>query len=1109
MRAASTHLIPCLGYGSDALRKKRGACGSVSLALGVFLLFSRTVCAGVNAWTSVGPEQAVIDSLSSCQSDPSTVFAISGRHVYRSTDKANSWERVPGLAHEYDADLAKIICHPADPRRVYAALNGVLQRSTDKGDTWSVVTRNVYHPSTDPRNPEILYAVRDYAFQRSTDGGFTWTLLLADSSASTSLVDPGLPSVIYLLTFDGLLKSADSGRHWSKTGLGVAPEIVLVDPADSKRLFAAGSGTLFGSTDGGETWTQLLFGPPKYPGGPPPFPGIRAISVKPGHPEVVYLGTYGGLYKSTDAGQTWAATAFRRPITALAFLSGDSEALTAATSTGVFKIAGDESKWVERNSGLRGGAFNCLLSHPIETQTLYATQGAWFFASTNGGRNWVERSTGIDPNAILRTLRVDPKNPSIIYLGTDKHGIYKTTDLGLTWIRAAQGITTPGVRDLVVDPKHPNILYASGYKPTYPLFRSEPMAEPGEDVYRSTDGGASWSLVNIGLPVIAYSLAIDPVNTATLYAASWRGLYKSTDSGVNWNNVLTSSSNDRIPALQVLVDSTHAQNVYAVAQSGFYRSDDAGANWAFYPYLNIYNSIYNFGVLTLIRIDPRHSEVLYLGTTAGLLKSTDSGRSWKPLYERGSIDPYLTYLPVPYAVHVSETGTVYASGLNLGILTYTAADSLFVPRLVNQPGGEMTGLALSNHGSGEATATVKALDESGSLIQGSGITNPVEVVLPPGQQRSWLAHDLFGAAFRETAVKGWLRIDGTSAENVTGFFSLLTPNLSVFDTASANDLPSSVRLFSELGAPRRGELWLANPNDSEAKVRLELRDQDGTVKSLLTRRIIPSGGLLAERFHEIFDSQISAGDSVWVMSDQPLAGLECLTDGEDYAAVVGGLDSESAAGVLFAPQYAIGPGISTNLTIVNVDSEPGTVTIQLYADDGRPVGSERTVTIGGRGKIAISDPGFFGLADGQAFSGYVRIHSPWVRLAGSVVFADPESKRFSASLPLIGAAANTVFFSHLVSTAEYFTGLAVLNGGMEGAQVTIEVLRADGSRLAEKQVRLEPGARLSSLLTEFFPELVGQSLAAGAIRIQSDQPIAAFALFGDYGLKSLSALPGQ
>ncbi|RPJ60127.1 MAG: hypothetical protein EHM23_11490 [Acidobacteria bacterium] len=1068
---------------------------------GLIFLLGSTAWAGVNSWTSVGPDTAAIDSLSVCPGDPSKIFVVSGTHIYRSTDRGTSWRRLRNLALE-PGENPDIICHPVDSRRVYVSSNGLLVSSTDQGEKWTVVGRDVYYPTVDPRNPDTLFAVRDSdfpSFQRSTDGGFTWTPLLLDS-ASISIVDPRLSGVLYLVSWERLLKSTDGGRNWSVTGLDAGPEIVLVDPADSERLFAATSGALSRSIDGGDTWTDLFLGPGDYPTGPPPFPGINAIVLEPGDPEVVYLGTNGGLYKSSDAGQTWAATAFSQAITNLTFMNDDPYNLIAATPVGVFKISADVSNWVPSSSGLRGGTFWRILTHPTATNHLYATDTAQFFASKDGGRNWVARVTGIDQEYGIRAVAVDPTNPAIVYLGTEKNQIYKSTDLGLTWSHASQGIASPGVWDMVIDPQHPNVLYAAGFRP----YNSS-APEATEDIYKSTDGGAIWAAVNRGLPVKASSLAIDPVNPMVLYAATREGVHKTTDGGADWNLVLTMSSGVSPAGLQVSVDQVNPEIVYAVGYLGFYRSTDSGVNWTFYPLINIEKS----GVMRFIGIDPRHSEILYLGATSGLWRSTDSGKSWTPLSYRGRVSPNEPSSANVYDLHVAKTGTVYVCGLGLGVLAYTAPDFLTVPRLVNKPGGEMTGLALSNVGLGEARLTVSAIDASGGLIQAPGITNPVDVLLQPGQQRAWLAHDLFGPAFRETDIKGWLRVHGEPGGKITGFFSLLTPDLSVFDTAAATKLPLSSWLFSEVGLAGRGELWLVNPNDHEAEVLLELRDPDGSLKKLIDGRSIGAGGVLTGSVREIFDIEISPDDSVRVLSDQALVGLHCLKDGEANVAAIRATDPEAAGGLLFAPQYAAGPEIRTRLTVVNPGSEPGTLTLQLFGDDGQPVGNEKTVAIGGHGKVRISEPAFFGLADGQSFSGYVRVHSPWVKLAGSVVFSDPDSKRFSAALPLVGPGSEEVLFSHLVSTAEHFTGLAVLNPGMEAAQVTIEVLTANGSQIAQTQLLMDPGQRRSLLLTEFFRQLAGQSLTAGAIRVRSNREVTAYALFGDNNLNSLSALPGQ
>jgi len=135
------------------------------------------------------------------------------------------------------------------------------------------------------------------------------------------------------------------------------------------------------------------------------------------------------------------------------------------------------------------------------------------------------------------------------------------------------------------------------------------------------------------------------------------------------------------------------------------------------------------------------------------------------------------------------------------------------------------------------------------------------------------------------------------------------------------------------------------------------------------------------------------------------------------------------------------------------------------------------------------------------------VRSDGVRLAGSVVFGDPERSRFASALPLVGELQREMVFSQLVSNETYFTGLALLNPGDEEVAVQIRLYDELGAVIASKEERIAGRRRVSRLLTEYFPQLVGQNRSLGYIRVSADRGVASFALFGTQDLSALSAVP--
>ncbi|PYV13345.1 MAG: hypothetical protein DMG07_14810 [Acidobacteria bacterium] len=185
------------------------------------------------------------------------------------------------------------------------------------------------------------------------------------------------------------------------------------------------------------------------------------------------------------------------------------------------------------------------------------------------------------------------------------------------------------------------------------------------------------------------------------------------------------------------------------------------------------------------------------------------------------------------------------------------------------------------------------------------------------------------------------------------------------------------------------------------------------------------------------------------------------------------------------------------------------MTLRFIKDDGTVIGATRTMSIAARGKIWITDQAFFLDAGNTLTQGYVQITSSGPNLTGSVVFGDPARKTFSSSLPLVSTLRDRVVFSQLASDSTYFTGVAILNPNASAANATLDVYDASGNRIFTTVLAIPAGQRVSKLLTQFFPELVGQSYQKGYIRLTVDQGVASFALFGTNSLSVLSAVPPQ
>jgi photosystem II stability/assembly factor-like uncharacterized protein len=255
---------------------------------------------------------------------------------------------------------------------------------------------------------------------------------------------------------------------------------------------------------------------------------VLAVAVDPADPRIVYAGTdeFNGVFKSTDGGASWrtARKGLEVPI-----------------------------------------VIDALAVDPSHPQTVFAGtgQGTGVFKSTDGGASW-RQDNGV-PNrfpsdAFVNALALDPRNGSVVYAGTSD-GLLKTTNAGRTWTVANKDLWADV---LAIDPKDSSTIYAGTI---------------GDGLFKSTDAGRTWKAQNTGLPSTdgrtgVWSLAVDPENTQTVYAAANGGLYRSQNGGNAWVQLRNTNLSD--PIAVVAVDSLNPQTVYAATRLGVARSDDGG-----------------------------------------------------------------------------------------------------------------------------------------------------------------------------------------------------------------------------------------------------------------------------------------------------------------------------------------------------------------------------------------------------------------------------------------------------------------------------------------------------------------------------------------------------
>ncbi|MGB9234193.1 MAG: hypothetical protein WCC04_07240 [Terriglobales bacterium] len=375
-----------------------------------------------------------------------------------------------------------------------------------------------------------------------------------------------------------------------------------------------------------------------------PFRGGRVVAVAgvPGNRNTFYFGSVdGGIWQTTDAGVVWKPIFDGQPI----------------ASIGAIAVAPSDPKIIYAGSG----------ESDIRSDL---SSGNGIYRSTDGGQTW--SNAGLRDSRQISRIVVDPRNASVVYVAALGHaygpnaerGVFKTTDGGAHWIKILDQGPDVGAADLAMATGNPNILFATMWRARRPPWSVyAPLGGPGSGLYRSMDGGQSWShLTGAGLPVGAWERAGVAVssNGKRVYAlidvkkvgtASSAGLYRSDDGGDTWS---LANADPRLTSRSwyfsnITIDPRNDDVIY-VPSVALYRSEDGGKTIAIVrgaPGGDDYHQIW---------VDPADSARMILGTDQGTTISVDYGKTWSSWYNQPTAQLYhvITDDRFPYRVYGTQ-----------------------------------------------------------------------------------------------------------------------------------------------------------------------------------------------------------------------------------------------------------------------------------------------------------------------------------------------------------------------------------------------------------------------------------------------------------------------
>jgi hypothetical protein len=427
---------------------------------------------------------------------------------------------------------------------------------------------------------------------------------------------------------------------------------------------------------------------------------------------------------------------------------------------------------------------------------------------------------------------------------------------------------------------------------------------------------------------------------------------------------------------------------------------------------------------------------------------------------------------------------------------------------------EFLGFALINMGGEPATLVFTAMDSMGNVIAGPDIANPALDELSPGEQIGVVDFELFGEGLCNSTSTGYVKVESTSTK-ITGLYTIfdsdLDSNLTFLDGTNLAAAPMTAFVFPEIEGGNHTKVSISNSNADRVGLTFELVQADGTVRDLVQKMIEANGAIVADLFDEVFSGVTpDAAEYVRVRASHGVQAFELLRESTSDISALIGQDANGGATRLYSPQYVMGDIYRSSVSIVNLDSVGGIFTMKFISADASQIGATKIVYLPPNGKIYIDDPDFFQELDLDVLTqGYLEITSFGMRLAGSVMFGESSGKTFSTALPLVSKLQYSMLFSHVASNDIYYTGYAVVNPNSAGVTAKFELFAADGSLMGMKFVEIAAGHRTTRLFTEYFPELRGQDIRSGYMRITVNAPVAAYSVYGTSNLAVISAIPTQ
>ena len=521
--------------------------------------------------------------------------------ILKSTDGGDTWYTTAlSWTQNQGRLIYRLIVDPNSSNILYAATNDGVYKTTNAGGVWTLIVNTVFRDlEFNPGNSSIIYGSTGWGeILRSTDSGSSWIQVLSESGGRRTelAVSSHYNSVVYAImansssalygiyrstddgvSFTQVFNGAPSGNNllgWNCNGTGTGGQgwydlCIISDPNNSDIVFIGGVNT-WKSSDAGSTWNISNHWSSTC--------GGQATNV---HADKHYL-TYqngtstlfecgdGGIYKTTDSGNTWTDLTNTMVISQM-YRLGVAQTVPDDVVTGLQDNGTKSFEADVWDDVIGGDGMECAINYTNENIQYGSLYYGDIKRTTNHWGSYSTISNGINGSgAWVTPYLIDPNNDQTLYVGYDD--VWKSTNQGNSWTEISNW-DGANLRSLTVAPSNSLYIFAATYS----------------SINKTSDGGGSWTNITSNLPVSNSSITYitvkdDDPNTVWVSFSGFNThcVYKTTDGGTSWTNM-----SDGLPQLPI---NCVIQNKLNLTEEELYAATDVGvyvkigsADWtAFY-----------------------------------------------------------------------------------------------------------------------------------------------------------------------------------------------------------------------------------------------------------------------------------------------------------------------------------------------------------------------------------------------------------------------------------------------------------------------------------------------------------------------------------------------